>query len=134
LTDQRRTVIEYRLERAHATLNSAKFLAESGDWFSCVNRLYYSCFYAVVALLLAYDMSSAKHTGVRSLFNREFVHTEKVSTELGSLYNALFVHRMEIDYQDLVEVDRERTVFWLDAAETFLKEIESLTRAKMSLK
>jgi len=55
---------------------------------ACVNRLYYSCFYAVSALLVRDGLSSLKHAGVRSLFKRHYVRTGKVPMEL-----ARSVHR-----------------------------------------
>ena len=41
------TLIHYRLERAQESLDEARLLADAGRWNTCVNRLYYSCFYAV---------------------------------------------------------------------------------------
>jgi uncharacterized protein (UPF0332 family) len=66
-------------------------------WNPCVNRLYYACFYAVSALLLRHGFSSSKHTGVRSLFNRHFVKTGKISKALAQIYNDLFARRQESD-------------------------------------
>jgi len=62
-------LILYRIVRAKETLEDARILAGSKRWNACVNRLYYACFYAVSALLIQNDLSSSKHTGVRSLFN-----------------------------------------------------------------
>ncbi len=47
----RQTIIKYRLERAGETLDEATSLKESKHYHGAVNRLYYSCFYAVTALL-----------------------------------------------------------------------------------
>jgi uncharacterized protein (UPF0332 family) len=44
-------LINYRLQRAREALVDAQVLAQSGRWDACMNRLYYSCFYAVSALL-----------------------------------------------------------------------------------
>ena len=68
-------LIAYRLMRAHETLEDACILANEERWNACVNRLYYACFYAVSALLLTDGLSSSKHTGVRSLFNRYYVNS-----------------------------------------------------------
>jgi len=50
--------IKYRLERATQSFEDAMILAENGRWNSVVNRLYYACFYAVVALLLKNDIET----------------------------------------------------------------------------
>jgi len=45
-------------------------------------------------------MSSSKHRGVKSLFNRYLVKTHKFDKEYGKLYNHLFENRQEGDYVD----------------------------------
>jgi len=80
-------LVRYRLQRARETLEDARILANSSRWNPCVNRLYYACFYAVSALLIRHGLSSSKHTGVRSLFNRHYVRTGVVPKELAQLYN-----------------------------------------------
>lgn len=98
-------LIQYRLDRAEETLEDAKILARSERWSACANRLYYAAFYSVSALLLKYDLSSSKHTGVRSLFNRHFVKTNKVPKKLARIYNDLFERRQESDYMDFVQLE-----------------------------
>jgi len=69
-TPSHNPLVQYRLERAIEAYQDACSLAEGERWNSCVNRLYYSCFYAVTALLAHDELSSPKHTGVRSLFKK----------------------------------------------------------------
>ncbi|MCY7333344.1 MAG: HEPN domain-containing protein [Pseudanabaena sp. CAN_BIN31] len=85
--------IQYRLERAEETYRDAQILAQSGSWNSCVNRLYYSCFYAVSGMLLKDNLSSPKHTGVRGIFNKDYVRTGIISKDQARLYNDLFERR-----------------------------------------
>lgn len=44
--------INNRIETAYKTFEAAKVLAENGFWNSSVNRLYYSVFYIVNAILV----------------------------------------------------------------------------------
>jgi len=44
--------IKYRFYRSEETFDEAVILAEKEKWNAVINRLYYSCFYAVIALLL----------------------------------------------------------------------------------
>jgi uncharacterized protein (UPF0332 family) len=62
-------LIRYRLERAQESFDDARLLADAESWNTCINRLYYSCFYAVSALLVRDGYSSSRHTGIRSLFS-----------------------------------------------------------------
>jgi uncharacterized protein (UPF0332 family) len=97
-----RTLIAYRLERARESLEETKILLERGYGNTFVKRLYYACFYAVSSLLLSRGLSSAKHSGVRSLFHQNFLKCNLVSVELGHLYDRLFDNRQKGDYADLV--------------------------------
>jgi uncharacterized protein (UPF0332 family) len=56
-------VVGHRLERARETLEDARILAAENRWNSCVNRLYYTCFYAASALLWKYELAS-KYIGL----------------------------------------------------------------------
>jgi len=41
--------LEYRIRTAKETLDAARSLARDGHWNSVINRLYYTCFYAIDA-------------------------------------------------------------------------------------
>ena len=56
-------LIRYRLSRAEETLEEARLLAENKHGNAAVNRLYYACFYAVLALLIRDGRYSSKHSG-----------------------------------------------------------------------
>lgn len=58
MNENGRALINYRIERALEVLKDARTLANAGGWNSCINRLYYSCFYAITALLLRKGLSS----------------------------------------------------------------------------
>ncbi len=105
MKEETRTLVIYRLERARESLEEAKILLERGYANTYVNRLYYACFYAVSALLLTRGLSSAKHSGIRSLFHQNFVKSGLVDIELGQLYDRLFDNRQKGDYADLVRFD-----------------------------
>ena len=48
----RNAYIQNRIETAYKTLDAAKILVENEFWNSAVNRLYYSVFYIVNAILV----------------------------------------------------------------------------------
>jgi len=119
-------VVRYRLQRAREALEDARVLADASRWSACVNRLYYACFYAVSALLLQEGLSSAKHTGVRSLFNRHLVKTDKVPKVLAQVYNDLFARRQESDYLDFVHLESDQVRPWIAEAEQLVEYVASL--------
>ena len=53
-------LVRYRLARARESLAEAELLFANDHVRTAVNRLYYACFYAVSALLLAEGHSSPK--------------------------------------------------------------------------
>jgi uncharacterized protein len=124
-------LIRYRQKKARQTLEDAALLFHSGRLVSTLNRLYYALFYEVVALLLTADLSSAKHTGVRALFNENFVKTGKVPVELGRFYARMFDFRQKGDYGDFVEFEREKVKEWLDQASIFIDEVDRIIENEM---
>jgi uncharacterized protein (UPF0332 family) len=119
-------LINYRIARAKETLEEARVLADSEHWNACVNRLYYACFYAVSALLSRHDLSSSKHSGIRSFFNQNFVKTGKFSKETAVIYNSLFERRQEGDYEVFITFKENEVKPWLAEAETFVNAIIKL--------
>ena len=87
------------------------------------HRLYYARFYAVSALLIQEGLSSSKHTGLRSLFNRHFVRTNKVTKDKARIFNDLFERRQEVDYVDFVSFEESQVQSWLPQAEAFVETI-----------
>ena len=126
MTESNGELVSYRLQRARETLADARILADAGRWNTCVNRLYYACFYAVSALLIQDGLSSAKHTGLRSLFNRHFVKTNKVSKDKARIFNDLFERRQEGDYVDFVSFEESQVLPWLPEAEAFVQNLADL--------
>lgn len=124
-------LVEFRLEKAKSTLADARIFFNEASSASIVNRIYYSLFYAVTALLLTGEYESSKHSGVRSIFNKEFVKTGLIDFENGKFYSEIFDARQEGDYRDFVEFSKEDIEIWLEKAEGFLIMIENLTRSRL---
>ncbi|MBK8831512.1 MAG: HEPN domain-containing protein [Saprospiraceae bacterium] len=72
-----------------------------------VNRLYYSSFYLVSALLFQNKLNAQTHNGVKTNFFLHFVKTDKVSKDLGKLYSSLFDWRQESDSADFIDFDSD---------------------------
>lgn len=119
-------LVAYRMTRAHQTLEDAHILAKAGRWNACVNRLYYASFYAVSALLAKDGLSSSKHAGVRSLFNKQYVKTGKIPKTLAQIYNDLFERRQESDYIDFVSFQESQVLPWIAKAEELITNVADL--------
>jgi uncharacterized protein (UPF0332 family) len=118
---------KYRLEKAKNTLSDAKKFIKDATPESTVNRIYYAMYYAVNALLISKGLSSSKHSGIRALFNKEFVNKGLVEKELGRFYSEMFDNRQEGDYKDFVVFEKEDVGIWLEKATKFVSVVDKLT-------
>jgi uncharacterized protein (UPF0332 family) len=118
---QKEDLIRYRLEKSATTLSEAKSLAQSEFWGGCANRLYYSCFYCVIALLAKDDVSVSTHNGVRTEFFRRYIKTELLDRKYSSLYTDLMSKRQESDYDDFHHFSQEDILPLIDEVEKFLQ-------------
>ena len=121
MKDELRKLIRYRIERAHEILSDAKILINNNSLLSAINRLYYAAFYAVQALLLTKNLSSPKHSGIRSLYQQQFVKEGIIPKELGRFYNQLYKNRQKSDYEDYVQFDKEQADGWYIQTADFIK-------------
>lgn len=103
----RKDYIEYRLKKAEETYEVAVLLFENSKWNSTINRLYYSCFYAVSALLVKYEITAKSHTGIKTQFFLNFIKTDKINLDYGKLYSDLFDWRQKGDYGDFFDFTEE---------------------------
>jgi hypothetical protein len=113
-------LIRYRLDRARESLAEARLLLNENHANTCVNRLYYACFYAVTALLLTQGKASARHSGVRAMFDSDWVKTGVAPVEMGRFYRRLFDSRQESDYGDFVRFDVATAEAWLGQETEFV--------------
>jgi len=118
--------INYRIKRAWETFDDAKLLLESKSWISSINRMYYACFYIVLALFVKNDINSHTHSGVKTQLSLHFIKTGKIRKDMGVLYEDLFDYRHKGDYDDFFEFEEETVIALIPKVEEFIKEIETL--------
>ena len=104
--ESRKAIVDYRVERAEATIIEAKGVAESGWYNLSVNRLYYAVYYVSSALLISKGLPANTHAGVLSLLHLHFVKPGILSLEEGSLLGQLFNLRQSGDYEDFKQVTK----------------------------
>lgn len=131
--ETRAAIVGYRLERAYSTLGEADLLYGGGYFNAAVNRLYYACYYAAVALLLSRGIETATHNGVKTQLSMHFVRNGKLSIEHSTTFGLLFDKRHSSDYSDfaycdaaLVEMLRPRAEAFIDAVSKLIEEKEDI--------
>jgi uncharacterized protein (UPF0332 family) len=122
-------LIKYRIERAKDTYDDAMILYEKGKWNSTINRLYYSAYYAVMALLLNVDLKPTTHNGAKSNFTQYFIKTSIVSKEYGKLYSQLFTWRQKGDYDDFFDFDKEKVEPYFESVKQLITTIDNLIKS-----
>lgn len=126
MTGSKEDLVKYRLEKAKETLEDACILIESKRWNSAINRLYYSAFYAVIALLLNANHKTTTHNGVKSIFSEQFIKNNIISQELGKRYSQLFAWRQKGDYADLFDFTEEKVLPYYEFVKNFILQIEKI--------
>lgn len=124
--EELKELIRYWFEKSHESLEAARDELKAGRLSFSVNRIYYSCFYAVSAILLQEKLRFKKHSGVRAAFHQHLVKSGKVSHEHGKLYDELFEARQRGDYIELVSFEKNQVEDWLQQANQFVEAIKRL--------
>lgn len=123
---QKQDLIRYRLDKSSTTFEEAKSLCSSSFWGGAANRLYYSCFYAVLALLAKDDISASTHNGVRTQFFQEYIKTGILDKSFSRLYSDLMGKRQESDYEDFLEFSEKEISPLIEEVNIFLEELRKL--------
>ncbi len=121
-----REIIRYRLARAYETLEEAAIMVQYEKWNAAVNRIYYACYYAVIALLKQENLPHGTHTGVKAQFNKHITTTSKLDADLVKFYNHIMQDRQESDYKDLHHFEPEEVNDLLVTARNFIEAVSRL--------
>lgn len=125
MTGSKTDLIRYRLSRSKDTFIDARILADKERWNSAINRLYYAAYYAVIALLLKYDLKPTTHNGAKTVFSEHFIKKEIIPKEFGKLYSQLFTWRQKGDYDDLYDFNKENVLPYFEPVQKLIEIIES---------
>ncbi len=118
--------INYRLDQAKQTLEAARSLAGDKYWNSVINRLYYSCFYAISALLFKHGINARSHSGIKHQFGLHFIKSGLIDKSVSKIYIDLFDYRQAGDYADFVDFDEEKSLPLIPQVENLILKIEEL--------
>jgi len=102
-------LVRHRLEQALEALEDAKYLIDGNrSPQSIVNRSYYAMFYAALALLQKISKAPSKHSGVISLFDKEYVMKGIFEKEISKDFHKAFELRQSIDYRIIKAIPAEQ--------------------------
>lgn len=121
-------LINYRLTRAYETLKEAETMIANDFYNASINRIYYSCYYAVSALLLTKEITSSTHKGTRQMFWLHFIQTNLIEKKFAKFYSDIFDRRQSGDYDDFITFNFETSERLLKSGEEFINEIAELLK------
>ena len=102
--EDRRILVELELEKAERTFSQVGALQREQYWDTLANRLYYSLFHAVSALLINDQREVGSHKGAAIRFHQYYVKTGLFSEEEGSFYSQMETLREKSDYNCFFKV------------------------------
>jgi len=127
MTDEKnisnKDLILYRFKDSIDKLKSAIDLMQNGDYKDSVGRSYYAIFTAARALLATRQLDSSKHSGVISIFNKNFVKEGIVPKEMSALIENAKHYRERADYGDFFIVSREKCEEQIRQSKIFILEM-----------
>lgn len=126
--EERKAIIEYRMERALSTFDEAQKILGLNLYNLTANRLYYTVYYAATSLLLHKGLSSHTHRGAMTLFHMNIVKTGIMSTDDGALFRQLFGMRHEGDYEDFVDYTKDDIEPFFPLVEIFINKVKDLIK------
>ncbi len=126
MNGEKANLVKYRIAKANETLNEIESHIQNDLLNTAVNRLYYACFYAVIALLTDNDIYTKTHSGTRQMFGLHFIKPGIISEASGSFYKEIFDTRQIGDYEDYIVFEKEKVLALLEPARIFIEEIEQI--------
>lgn len=124
--DEIKDLVNYRLSKSKEVLVEALDVANLHHWNLTVNRLYYAVFHACSALLLSRGFSARTHHGVIKIMMMEYVKTEILTKEEGTLITTLFNMRNTGDYDDLYDWKESQVTPLIEPVKSLLEKLETL--------
>ena len=122
--EDRRIIIEMELDKAERTFAEQQLLREGGLWNTLANRLYYSLFHAVSALLISEGHEVGTHKGAVIRCQQYFVRTQRFSVEDGRFYSQMQTMRESADYNCSYDVSEEEVLARIEPTRQLIEKIK----------
>ncbi len=123
MDEQTVELAKYRVEKAREELQVSKLVIEKDFIKASLSSSYYSIFHSARTLLLFKKLDSKKHSGIISLFNKEYIKSGLIDLRTKDILNKAFYIRIESDYKDFYIASKEEANEQISNAEFFMNEI-----------
>jgi uncharacterized protein (UPF0332 family) len=123
--DDRNSLIKYRIGQAEETIIDVRLLIDNNRLRSAINRIYYGMFYSLLALGLAYQFETSRHSQLIGWFNKNFISKGIIDSKYGKILNKAFNRRTKGDYDTYVEFEKEIVIEMFSEMQDFISEIKT---------
>lgn len=109
LTDEeRKVIVNMEIEKSEKIFQEFEVLFKMELFSSAANRLYYSLFHALSALLVFDGYNVKSHRGVMALFGQYYIKPGIFEKEDGRVLSDLMIMRDNADYNCFYEADEAK--------------------------
>ena len=122
--EDRNNLIRYRLDEAFESIEDVRLLIKHDRLRSAINRIYYGMFYSLLALGLASNFETSKHTQLIGWFNKTFIHPGLIEPKYGKIINKAYNRRTKGDYEIYIDFEKDVVVEMFDEMHDFIKRIK----------
>lgn len=131
--EEKKILISIRLTKSDDAMKDVELLLNNNRWVLLANRLYYSAYYVVSALLIAYGYTAKTHDGINQIFNRFFGQTKIIDLSLTGHYSRLLNLKITGDYSDNYEIQKEDVLPLVEPTKELIKIVSILAKKKIGL-
>lgn len=122
---------KHRIEQAKEDLVASEMLYNGKLYKSANNRAYYSIFHSIKAVLASEPIDFKRHKDVIAYFNKNYIHPEIFSKNMGRKIVEASKIREDSDYDDEFIVDPEKTQEQINTAKKLIDLVEKYIDEKM---
>lgn len=127
---EKKALSSVRFEHAQECFDAASNLVAAGQYKSAANRLYYSVFHAMRAVLAFDGIDMKHHSGIISEFRKRYIKTAVFDKSLSNTISIAYDMRTGSDYDDHYIIVKSEVEDLISDVEFFLKQIKLFIDAK----
>jgi uncharacterized protein (UPF0332 family) len=101
-------------------------LLQNNLYNGAVNRMYYACFHATLALLLTKDSTPKTHKGAATELHKHFVLEGNFNKKYAGFYSDLMQQRTDSEYGDFSIITKEKAEQLMHSSKEYMDYITSL--------
>ena len=128
--EERQIVVSMELEKAERTFAETNILLQSKLWSNLANRLYYSLFHAVSALLINDGYEVGTHKGAVIRFHQYYVKSGIFSPDEGAFYSQMQSLREKADYNCFYDVSEMEVTERIEPTRQFIAKVRNIINGK----